>query len=88
MSDRVLNIEDVDRLGQAVISLAKEIWVLRDRQHILEAALEEAGVLPVANINSHEPSDEMKTALRDERNHLINNLLDTLITPPLDTPQR
>jgi len=81
MSDRVLKIEDVDRLGQALLTLTKEVWVLRDRQRILEAALEDAGVLVGAAIESYEPSGKLKEALRQERRQLIDTILDTLTTP-------
>ena len=88
MDDRVLKVEDVDRLGQALLTLTKEVWVLRDRQRILEAMLEEAGVLIPEAVDAYEPGDELKAALRDERNYLINSIFDSLITPPLDAPQR
>jgi hypothetical protein len=88
MSDRVLKVEDVDRVGQALLTLTMEVWVLRDRQRILEAALEKAGVLTAAAIDTYEPSDELKTSLRDERHRLIDSILDTLTKPPLEASHR
>ena len=88
MSDRVLKAEDVDRVGQALLTLTREVWVLRDRQRILEAALEKAGVITAAAIDTYEPSDDLKTALRDERHHLIDSILNTLTTSPLDASHR
>lgn len=84
MNDRVLKAEDLDRLGQALLTLTKEVWVLRDRQRILEAALEDAGVLPVDAIDTYEPDATLKAALGDDRQRLINDLLDTLIAPTAD----
>lgn len=81
MSDEVLQAEDLDRLGQAVLTLTKELWVLRDRQRIMEAALAEAGVLAADLLDTYEPSAELKTALREERRQLIATVLDTLATP-------
>ena len=82
MSDRVLKVEDVDRVGQALLTLTSEACVLSDRQRILEAALEKAGVITAAAIDTYEPSDDLKTALRDERPHLIDSILNTLTPPP------
>ena len=81
MSDEVLRAEDLDRLGQAVLTLTKELWVLRERQRILEAALADAGVLAADLLDTYQPSAELKDALREERRQLIDTVLDTLATP-------
>jgi hypothetical protein len=78
MADRILNDDDVDRLGQALIMLTKEVWVLRDRQRILEAALEEAGVLDHAVIDAHAPDAKLTESLAQERQQLIDNVLQAL----------
>ena len=78
MTDRVLKADDIDQLGQALLTLTKELWVLRDRQRILEAALADAGLLTAAAIDSYEPSAELKAALRTERQQLIDTVLDSL----------
>lgn len=78
MTDEVLRAEDLDRLGQALLTLTKELWVLRDRQRILEAALAEAGVLAADLLDTYEPSAELQAALREERQQLIATVLDTL----------
>ncbi len=88
MSDRVLKTEDTDRLAQAVITLTKELWVLKDRQRILEAALQDAGVMDPATIESYVPDTNLSEALMAERRQLIDSVLDTLITPPLEAPHR
>jgi hypothetical protein len=80
MNEPVLKTEDVDRLGHALLTLTKELWVLRDRQRILEAALEEAGVLPAGVVDAYEPGETLKAALRAERRQLIDAVLDTLST--------
>ena len=88
MSDRVLKVEDVDRVGQALLTLTREVWVLRDRQRILEAVLEKAGVITATAIDTYEPSEDLKTALRDERRHLIDSILNTLTPPPQSASHR
>ena len=88
MTDRVLKTEDLDRLGQAVLTLTKELWVLKDRQRILEAALADKGMLEPGAVDAHEPDEQLADALSAERRQLINDVLDTLNTPPLNAPHR
>jgi len=88
MTERVLKAEDIDQLGQAVMTLTKELWVMKDRQQILEAALEDAGVLDRQVIDSYEPDQELVEALTAERRQLIDGVLNTLVTPPLKAPHR
>jgi hypothetical protein len=88
MTQSVLNTKDVDQLGQAVISLTKELWALKDRQRILEAALVDAGVLDREAVETHEPDEALKETLSTERRQLIDSVLNTLATPPLKAPQR
>ncbi|MAF83160.1 MAG: hypothetical protein QGH93_09805 [Gammaproteobacteria bacterium] len=88
MIDQVLKAEDTDRLAQAVITLTKELWVLKDRQRILEATLQDAGVLDNAAIETYDPDTTLSETLMAERRQLIDSVLDTLITPPLNAPHR
>jgi len=78
MTDETLNDGDVGRLGQALITLTKEVWVLRDRQRVLEAALEAAGVLDRAVIDAHTPDAKLAESLAQERQQLIDNILQAL----------
>jgi hypothetical protein len=88
MTQRVLNTEDIDQLGQAVISLTKELWALKDRQRILEAALADAGVLGKDIVDTYEPDAALAATLSAERRQLIDSVLNTLSTPSLKTPHR
>jgi hypothetical protein len=81
MKEPVLDVTDVDRLGQALLTLTKELWVLRDRQRILEAALADAGVLGPGTVERYAPGEELRQALRAERQQLIDNVLDALHAP-------
>lgn len=81
MNDPVLQSEDLDRLGQALLTLTRELWVLKDRQRVLEAALAEAGVLAPDAVDSFTPGDALGQALQAERRQLIDAVLDALGTP-------
>ena len=76
-----LRPEDVDRLGQALVTLARELWVLKDRQRVLEAALAEAGVVPAGAVDSWQPDTGLSEELATERRRLIDGLIEVLAAP-------
>jgi len=88
MTDRILESDDIDRLGQALITLTGELWIMKDRQRVLEALLADAGVLDVTAIDSYQPNTALRNQLEAERKKLIDDVIDVLITPPLDASQR
>ena len=78
MSDKNLRPEDLDRLGQALITVTKELSVVKDRVRVLEAALTEAGALAPGAVDTLQPDDTLQTELEQERKLLINSLLEAL----------
>lgn len=73
-----LKPEDVDKVGAAVLTLAKEIWVLRDRQAVTEAVLKARGIDITADIDSFTPDPALEARLRDERQALIKKITQDL----------
>jgi hypothetical protein len=78
MSSNNLRAEDLDRLGQALLTLTKELWVTKDRLRVLEAALVETGTLVPEAVDTFQPDEQLATTLETERAQLINQLLETL----------
>jgi len=78
MADNNLRREDIDRLGQALLTLTSELWVTRDRVRILEAALVNAGVLAPDAVNQLQPDAALQAELDAERARLIDALLTAL----------
>jgi hypothetical protein len=78
MKDRVLNETDMDRLGQAIITLTRELWVMKDRQRILEAVLADAGLLDSVAVDAYEPDESLEEELKAERQKLINEIIRAL----------
>jgi len=78
MDDLNLRPEDMDRLGQALITLTQELWIARDRIAVLEAALIDAGVLPPDAVDTFQPGAELQQLLETDRAQLINRVLGTL----------
>lgn len=78
MAEHNLRLEDIDRLGQALLTLTSELWVTRDRVRILEAALVNAGVLTADALDQLQPDAALQAELNSERARLIDALLTTL----------
>ena len=62
-------------MGYAVLTLAKHVWTLHDRQRVLEAQLTAAGI--EIDLDSS-PDAPLREALDQEREKFINELLSAL----------
>ena len=78
MSDKNLRPEDLDRLGQALITLTKELWVVKDRVRVLEATLTDAGVIVPNAVDQFQPDTALKDELSKDRAQLIEQVLSAL----------
>ncbi|MDP6437045.1 MAG: hypothetical protein QF790_09720 [Gammaproteobacteria bacterium] len=78
MSELNLRADDLDSLGKALITLAKELWVTKDRQKILEAALAEAGVMAPDAVDRYQPDEDLNSRLESERAEFIEQVLGAL----------
>ncbi|HJP04110.1 MAG: hypothetical protein QF483_02670 [Gammaproteobacteria bacterium] len=78
MSELNLRADDLDSLGKTLITIAKELWVTKDRQKILEAALAEAGVMAPDAVDRYQPDDELDGRLKSERAEFIEQVLGAL----------
>ena len=75
---KALKPGDVDQLGQALLALTQELWVVKDRQRILEALLEEKGIAVAALLENYQPNAELAQALSKDRAAFIERLLGSL----------
>ena len=69
---RILAAENVDRVAEAVLALARELWVLNDRVRVLEAVLEQKGLDVSAEIERFEPDAAMQQKLDAARDRIID----------------
>ncbi len=74
----------LDHLGRAVLLLARELWVARDRLAVLEAVLERRGLLSAEEIRDFQPEGALAERLAAERDALARALVETLA--PEDPP--
>ncbi|NND55069.1 MAG: hypothetical protein HKN56_08890 [Gammaproteobacteria bacterium] len=80
MDEQLKNLQpaDLDRLGKALITLAQELWVVKDRQRVLEAALAEKGITTSELLDGWEPDAALSATLEKDRAALIDSLLNAL----------
>jgi len=71
---KALKPEDVDKLGQALMTLAQELWVVKDRQLVTEAVLAKRGIDISEEISLYQPDPELDAKLRAARQALVLKL--------------
>ena len=74
----ILEDADMNGLGQAIITLTKEIWVLTDRLHVMEAVMAENGVDIVDQLRAYQPDEALQTKLNAENEALIDRVLSAI----------
>lgn len=77
---QILDPGDVDRLGEMLLSLSREIWVLIDRMAVMEKILAENGLDISGQIDAYEPSPAFAAELAGRRKVLIGEMLRTMNT--------
>ena len=71
-----LSPASLDALGRAVLLLARELWVTRDRLMVAEALLAERGI--ALGIDAHQPDAALAEQLAAERARLTAAIMETL----------
>ncbi len=70
----------LDNLGLAVISLAKELWIVKDRQMVAESLLKQKGLL--ADLDTFQPDTDLTAKLAAERQRFMQDLMTALLETP------
>lgn len=79
----MLKPHQLDDLGAAMLTLARELWVVKDRVAVLEAVLGERGVDVTAAVDAHQPGPALAAELAAERDRFARAVL-TALCPALD----
>lgn len=69
---------DVGSLGLAVLTLTRELWVLTDRMHVMEAVLAENNLDIREDIQRYQPDEKMTSELRQQSAALTERILSAL----------
>ncbi len=70
----------IDHLLRAVVTLAMEVSVSRERVQALEALLAERGLLDPCAVDQHLPDDEEASRRARQRNKLIEDVLGPMVS--------
>ncbi|NIJ08546.1 hypothetical protein FHS31_002167 [Sphingomonas vulcanisoli] len=68
----------IDKLTQALMYVAGELWTARDRQAVLERILIEGQTIAPGSVDSHRPDAALAEALTAERETFVARILDYL----------
>ena len=68
----------IDKLTQALMHVAGELWVVRDRQAVLEQLLVDGGINAPTMIDNYRPDTELAQSLEAEREAFIARILSYL----------
>ena len=71
---RILRPDQLDNLGEAVIALTRELWVLSDRVAVLEALLAKKGVVEDGEVDAFQPDDAQQQDLKTRRERLLRTV--------------
>jgi hypothetical protein len=71
--------EQVSDVAHALLALAHEVWVLKDRVRTMEAVLEAHNIPARTEIDAHQPSPEAAAEAQREANAFVARLLTALM---------
>lgn len=73
-----LQVEQIGDVGQAILTLTRELWVVKDRLRILEVVLEAKGIDVTEAIDSFQPDEALASELAREGQALAARIVECL----------
>jgi len=74
----ILEPAQIDHVAEAVLGLARELWVLSDRFTIMEKVMSTHGVDLAAEIDAYTPDESVQAELDAKRRLLMRTILTAL----------
>lgn len=68
----------LDDVANTLLVLARELWVVKDRQRVLEALLADHGIIAPGAVADHQPGPALAAELETERTRYTNALMEAL----------
>jgi hypothetical protein len=68
----------LDDVANTLLVLARELWVVKDRQRVLEALLADHGVLVPGAVADHQPGPALAAELEIERTRYTAAIIESL----------
>lgn len=78
----LLKTNQLDNLGEAILTLTRELWVLTDRVHVLEAVLEQSGLDVRDAVDRFQPSPAFQADLDARGAQLVEAIVGALRAGP------
>jgi hypothetical protein len=75
---RILDPAQIDHVAEAVIGLARELWVLTDRFTVMEMVMAARGIDLAAEIDAYQPDAAVQAELSAKRARLMRTILAAL----------
>ncbi len=75
---KILDPAQIDHVAEAVIGLARELWVLSDRFTIMEKVMAAQGIDLTAKIDAYTPDEAVQAELDAKRKRLMGTILAAL----------
>lgn len=77
-----LTQQDVAGLGQAVMALTQELWIVKDRMRVMEAVLADRGIDIMDDIDRYQPGEALQKELNESGKNLVSNIVEALAPQP------
>ena len=81
---QLLQPQQLDDLANGLLLLARELWVVKDRQRVLEALLADNGIIAPTAVANHQPGPDLATELVAERTRYTAALMEALCPSEAD----
>ena len=69
---KIVRPDQIDNLGEAVLALTREVWVLTDRLAVVETLLEKQGVLKGEAVDNFAPDEAFEKTMTGRGRKLIS----------------
>lgn len=69
----------LDRAAGMIMTLAAEVWVLRDRLAAMQRLLEDRGALQPGALDAYAPDEATAAALDADRRDFVRHLMDNVL---------
>ena len=81
---QLLQPQQIDDLANGLLLLARELWVVKDRQRVLEALLADNGIIAPFAVANHQPVSDLAAELLAERTRYTTSLMEALCPSEAD----
>ncbi len=75
---QLLQPQQIDDVANTLLVLARELWVVKDRQRVLEALLADNNIIAAGAVPDHQPGPTLTAELAAERDRFTASVMEAL----------